>query len=377
MSQSDMPKEQDTTDQVSEPQDNREISRPSQDKGTFVPLIFGGAVACALGFFAGQLDWVEQRLGLQAEPVALASDLARQETELSQQRGVLDDQSQKLDDLSARLTELAAVEAPVLDLSPVNAAIKAQSTQLEALGQRLLIVEKRPMTDNVSREAIAAYEEELAALQEKIRAEELRAAAAYKEQLAELQTQVESQQAEVERILTAARESEADAADKAKRAMGRAALAKIVAAMDDGTPFVAAVSDLESSGVVQVPDILKASAEKGVPTLAQLQSSYPDAARVALSSARASADDANTVGGFLKRQLGARSTTPQEGDDPDAVLSRAEAAVRSGKIGSALSEIGALPEDGRNAMADWVALAEKRHDAQSATAAISNSLNTN
>lgn len=345
---------------------------PKQDKGTFVPLIFGGAVACAIGFFGGQLDWVEQQLGLNkpAPDYALSADLLAQKEALQAQR-------EEIETMTARLEELAAVEPPEVDLSPVNEAIEAQGGMLEDFGARLLTVEKRPMTDSVSRDAIAAYEKELAGLQEKIRAEELRAAAAYKEQLGALQGEVEAQQAEVDRILNAAKQSEADAEEAERRAKGRSALAKIVTAVDDGSPFADALADLEASGSVQVPEALKASAQDGVPTLARLLDTYPAAARTALQTARSTAEDANTLGGFLKRKLGGRSITPQEGDSPDAVLSRAEAAVRQGKIAAALSEIEALPEDGRSAMADWAALAEQRHAAQSAAAEIAQKLNEN
>ncbi|MGB0440740.1 MAG: molybdopterin-binding protein, partial [Paracoccaceae bacterium] len=44
------------------------------------------------------------------------------------------------------------------------------------------------------------------------------------------------------------------------------------------------------------------------------------------------------LGAFLKTQLGARSLEPREGDDPDAVLSRMEAAAREGRFGDVEAE---------------------------------------
>lgn len=345
---------------------------PARDKGTFVPLIFGGAVACALGFFGGQLDWVEEQLGLKKDlpDYALSADLVAQKEALQTQR-------QEIEEMTARLEELAAVEPPEVDLSPVNDALEAQGGQLAEFGERLLSVEKRPMTDNVSREAIAAYEKELASLQEKIRAEEMRAAAAYKEQLGVLQSEVEAQQAEVARILDAAKQSEADAADKASRAQGRAALAKIVAAVDDGAPFADALKALQDSGAAEIPETLVAQAAEGVPDVASLQDPFPGLARAALKLSRETAEDANTLGGFLQRQLGARSVNPREGSDPDAVLSRAEAAVRQGRFGDAVTEVAALPEGAQGVMADWIALAKNRVDAQQATRSLADMLNTN
>jgi hypothetical protein len=62
-----------------------------------------------------------------------------------------------------------------------------------------------------------------------------------------------------------------------------------------------------------------------------------------------------------------RSLAPREGNDPDAVLSRAEAALAAGDLGTALAEAAALPEAGQAAMAGWVGLAAVR---QAATAAL-------
>ncbi len=54
------------------------------------------------------------------------------------------------------------------------------------------------------------------------------------------------------------------------------------------------------------------------------------------------------------------------GDDPDAILSRAEAAVGSGDLTTALTEISALPAEGQARMAEWVALATRRQAALAA-----------
>jgi len=69
---------------------------------------------------------------------------------------------------------------------------------------------------------------------------------------------------------------------------------------------------------------------------------------------------------FLRTQAGARSLPPKDGDDPDAVLSRAEAAVARGDMVSAITELQALPEAGQAAMAGWLARAETRRDALAA-----------
>ena len=72
-----------------------------------------------------------------------------------------------------------------------------------------------------------------------------------------------------------------------------------------------------------------------------------------------------------------RSLDPQEGDSPDAILSRAEAALRDGRLTDALAEIGSLPEQGRAELSDWVARAEMRQTAVAAAEQLTQSLTAN
>ena len=115
-----------------------------------------------------------------------------------------------------------------------------------------------------------------------------------------------------------------------------------------------------------MPPALSGPAADGVPTLTELVDSYPEAARAALdASIRANVDGGafDRFTAFLRVQTGARSLEPREGDDPDAILSRAEAAVRAGDLAQALTELAALPEDGQAAMAGWTQSARTRLDA--------------
>jgi hypothetical protein len=78
---------------------------------------------------------------------------------------------------------------------------------------------------------------------------------------------------------------------------------------------------------------------------------------------------------FFRTQTQARSLTPQEGDTPDAVLSRAEAALAEGNVAAALAELEALPDDGRAAMQVWIDSAEARAAAVSAAGSLSQGMN--
>jgi hypothetical protein len=82
-------------------------------------------------------------------------------------------------------------------------------------------------------------------------------------------------------------------------------------------------------------------------------------------------------GAFLRSQTGARSTAPRAGDDPDAVLSRAEGALAEGQIAAALTLLEALPEAGRAEVAAWRAAAEARLAAVDAAEALAAALPAN
>ena len=141
----------------------------------------------------------------------------------------------------------------------------------------------------------------------------------------------------------AAREDAAEMT--AQQAMTRAALSRIGAALDAGTGFAPALSDLRAAGV-DVPADLASVADDGVATLNSLQARFPDLAREALAAARAAGADGpqGDVMAFLRAQLGLRSLEPRAGDDPDAILSRAGAALRDGRLTDTLAEIEQLPE---------------------------------
>jgi hypothetical protein len=118
---------------------------------------------------------------------------------------------------------------------------------------------------------------------------------------------------------------------------------------------------------------LAAHAATGVPTLQSLTDSFPDAARAALEAAlkaQMGASWTDRALTFLRTETGIRSLDPREGNDPDAVLSRAEAAVQDDRLAEALAELAALPPEGQAAMQPWVDQAKVRIAALAATTEI-------
>lgn len=146
-----------------------------------------------------------------------------------------------------------------------------------------------------------------------------------------------------------------------------AAIAALDSALDAGQPFEAALPALDA----EIPEALARAASEGLPSLAALRESFPEAARAGLAAAREEGlVEEGGVTGFLLGQLSVRSTAPREGDDADAVLSRAEAALVQGRLGDALAAVESLPEPVQAAMAGWMAQARARTEAEAALEAL-------
>ncbi|NIL96879.1 MAG: hypothetical protein GTO62_06995, partial [Planctomycetales bacterium] len=80
---------------------------------------------------------------------------------------------------------------------------------------------------------------------------------------------------------------------------------------------------------------------------------------------------------FLRSQLNIRSLSPRDGDDPDAVLSRAQGALAANDLATALTELDLLPDSGKAAMSGWTDQAKARLAALEAIETLAKSLNQN
>lgn len=310
-------------------------------------LVLGGIAAGAIGFAAAYFGLMQQTV---PRDEALMGDV----TDLGQR---VDEQSDTIESLAEKVggitnTDDSALEAQIEALGTLSERVANIENQFEALDARLGDVEQRPVSESADAAAVNAYENELNAAREEIAA----------------------QRAELEALIAEAMSTE-NAADKAaSAAMQRAATSRILTALESGSAFAGAVADLETTGI-EVPEALNSVAESGVASLSSLQESFPDAARAALAASRDVTGEGTGLTGFLRDQLGARSLEPREGDDPDAVLSRAEAAVRDGRLTDALAEIESLPEEGRTELSDWAGQAAQRLEAMGAAQSLSETLN--
>lgn len=189
----------------------------------------------------------------------------------------------------------------------------------------------------------------------------------------ELDAVTQEARRQIEEAQSRADEIEAAAAEAGAEAEREAALADIRAALDSGAAYTDVLSSFES-----VPEALEVNAASGVPTLASLQSDFPNAARSALSEAQTVPSEAGAgekLAAFLARQTNARSLSPREGESANAVLSRAEAMLNEGDLDAALSELAALPEASAAAMSGWIEAAESRAAALNGFAELSGQMN--
>lgn len=180
-------------------------------------------------------------------------------------------------------------------------------------------------------------------------------------------------EAEVE-VVTATEE----AADTKSAALAVAAVSMIDAALASGEPFAEALGQLEANTDEPVPAGLTAVAETGVATLGVLRTGFADAAHQAIRAnirAEGQANPGSRLASFLEAQIATRSLTPKEGDSTDAVLSRAEDALRRDNLAAAVDELRGLSEVARSAMGSWLPRAEARMAAMADLTALQSAVN--
>lgn len=331
---------------------------PAPRRGGSWAGLLGGALAGGLVFGALQLTfdgWT---------PGGNAARMAGLETRLSAadaQLAALADSAQKAD-LAALAERLNDIESRLADLAQPPAALAEVQAGLDELRGQIA----SPDAATGTPAALAAVQAELDALRQQVAA--IPATGDLARQLQDLQTA-----AAADRAAVAARvdQLQAEAEAEARATLARAAALRVRATLDSGGPIAPALADLAAAGVT-VPAELAAHAA-GVPTLLALQTDFPDAARAALA---ATADQTQPesltgrLGAFLRNQTGMRSLTPREGDDPDAILSRAEAALADGDLAGTFTELDGLPPPAATALTPWRQRAEARVAALRALAAL-------
>jgi len=335
---------------------------PAQ-RSSVVPLVLGGVVAAGLGFGAA---WYWTQSGTEVDAATVAAQAERIAALESALESVLADLPQ-MPDLAPLEAQIAAIGTDVTqEVAALDASVAAA---LEGFDERLAALERAPSEDGtLAQTAIEVWERELDALRADVAAE--------RDRMQQIADEADARLAQTRVEATALVD---DASETASAAVARAALSRVAAAIDAGTPFDAPLAELAAEGVT-VPVTLTETAREGVASLATLTATFPAAARAALATARIEGLAGEEGGGFsafLRSQFDVRSVTPRDGTDPDAVLSRAEAALQANRLSDALAEVASLPEVARAEMSGWIAAADARLAALAAVLDLSQSLNQN
>ena len=336
-----------------EPNAAQTVQAPAKRRSSLLGFVVGGALLAGAGFGAAKYAFPD---------TSTADAIAAFQTQL-------DTQAANEAALKSDLAALSARPAPDATLGDRLAALESAAADATSVSARVTVLEDR-LTE-IEAASAGGTGAPAAAL------------AAMARELTGLKAQIDAQKgagpaltADIE-AASAAAQARLDAAEvAAETAAKQAALSHIRAAFESGAPLGPALEGLRSMGA-DVPASLAATT-KAVPTLLSLLDGFAPFARAALdASIRADMGDgwAGRLTSFLRSQSGARSLTPHEGTDPDAVLSRAEAALREGRIKAVLAELSGLPPAGAAAMAPWVADATRRIDTEQAISELSATLN--
>ncbi|RVT83426.1 hypothetical protein DXV76_14410 [Rhodobacteraceae bacterium CCMM004] len=391
-------------------------SEPAPRGPGFVPLLLGGVLAGGIGFAAAYYLGMDEP-GEDPNAATIAALDARVSEQAAQLEalGVDDGSGARIDTAEGGIaelqqttetlrSELAQLAEALAGLQPTEAGVSQDTLdQLTTAAEAGIadladtVAELSRAVDDLSGRVDGATAD-LAALSQRVdgaggpTAEDIAALdermaglnAQLDERVAALNAELDERMAALDAALdeqgAAIVDAQAAAESETRRISTLSALSQIAAALENGAPFQDAVGAYESASGESLPPALTDAAPEGVATLRDLQASFPDAARDALdASIRATTGGGamDRLGAFIRSQTRARSLGEREGDDADAVLSRAEARLREGDVAAALTQLDALPEQGQAAMSGWIDRARIRVAAIDALADVSAQTNTN
>ncbi|MBT6542902.1 MAG: hypothetical protein HOL77_02245 [Rhodobacteraceae bacterium] len=353
-----------------------DIKAPSSGSGQSVPqqaqrsqifglfgFMFAGLLVALASFGGAQYssgNWPFERIATDFE-----ARLATQSDEISALNALIAsyDDTTALQDLQAQIDGMRTI---VTDL----AALQVEIEQLFGVQDETI-------------DRVAALEEKLTSqsgINPAANAEITRYATALKlvqTQISEQNNAIAEQRAGIAELSAAVELTHQETKSATHQSLTDGTISQVIGALESGAPFAFAIAGLQDFDNLLTPALV-AAAPYGVPTADALARAFPEQSRTALIAARTTstsqASGSNRVGDFLRSQLGMRSITPRAGNDPDAVLSRAEAAIQAGQVSNALSALTALPDSARTSMAGWIEQAELRQAAQLAVAALSQQL---
>ena len=308
----------------------------------------GAAAVIALAFLSGVFitPWTmppsaDQKFG--AEIAALQSDLRSLNTATGRLRANAGQMAQKIKDLSNNTARIT-LETQNQQANATLRALRDDVQNLQTAFGALNAVNTTPSAPAVALSELAST-------------------------LDAQQTRIDALQKAIDDLISRDKQSTEQAQSQHQSRELTHLLAALEDALRDSRPYRKILNKISNLSNISMPPALELGADQGGVDLEQLKQQFPSAARQALAASDP-AEPANLsaarLGAFIKRQLNARSLSPQTGASTDAILSRAEAALASGDLSAALAEIEVLTPAPAAQMAAWKVLAEQKLARQNA-----------
>ncbi len=181
---------------------------------------------------------------------------------------------------------------------------------------------------------------------------------------ADVELELDGHDARLAKLEAALAEVAAQGTAGPRSAAAAIAFANLRAAVNAGRSYAAELVAMEAAQADHADLMaLAANADKGIPTVAELTRSFR-AAREASLAAVSPPADASILEGLLLSVTSAvkirRIDGANTGDDAEAVLARAETALKQGALAEAVKEIETLSGPPRQAMEQWLGEARAR-----------------
>jgi hypothetical protein len=328
----------------------------------FVTHLAAGLIGGLIGVLALSFFWSKQPTRNDA---ATRPDL----TKIEQRIGALESAPKGTVDLSALAARVEALEShtpePGMDMSDLPDRVHSLEAQMQSLAETA--------KQGGSVADAAALESKISDLEQKLQtridSKLAESETSDRQSLDDMKKEIADLDAKIGALSVAERGVDKEAATT-QSAASVLAFANLRASVDSGRPYATELASLRSLA----PGIgnfgaLPAFAEQGIPTLAELSTSFKTASDAAIDAvpAPASQDD-SFVGSVLQSAKSMvkvrRIDGGAAGDDPDAVLARAGAKLSQGDLVATIQEAESLQGAPRQALASWIDAARARASAE-------------
>lgn len=308
----------------------------------FVPLVATGGAGALVGL---ALAYGLASFGFWPQPTTTTPDLSQFDARATRLESVIASRETESEQMVDRIT---ALEAQIAGIEPASTEGLAAQADLDALSGQL-----GELSSRIEAIAAGASGDEVSEV-----ADNLSGLSAQIEDVAGRLDTLEPQMAEVRPVIEAAltrlddldariadqSDFEAVAAERDRATQLPAALGALESAIASGQPFAAQLAGVETLlPDLDIPSQARAAANSGVAPasglLAQLRAAIPQ-----MLAARPQDEQASWAQTLIDQAASAIALRPTEGDTPQALVGRTEAALDAGDLDAARTAFSALPD---------------------------------